>query len=503
MTIDRETFTPPASFNSRPSHASNSCKSENRKSYHTCSSPSLFSDRFHVIHKVPAGDSPYVRAKRVQLIEKDPTRSISLFWRAINTGDRVDSALKDMAVAMKQLDRSDEAIEAIRSFRHLCSKESQGSLDNILIELYKQSGRLEDQVQILQKKLKLVEEEAINGGVRSKVARSQGKKVHITIEQEYSRLLGNLAWVHLEQHNYKVAEDYYRKALSIEFDRNKQCNLAVCLMNMNKIREAKLLLQSIKASSANQQIDESYAKAYERAQELLDQIESHGGLYSFMKAQENHNEEARDFDCQSQVDYLEDMCAIGDDDANRPKTTMHTPKDTNWKSGAGFESSAPRLFTQPINLRHSKPTQTGYSRRYVISGCGTQAKELYRGNSFTSLPCNLQSRKVDVSTDESEIEFQEPNANSEKSSAGSPNEIKTHQYSNDRRAETSPTTVQAAKDFFYPSKSGKIWDDMAGNDKEKDSLDYILPCDGEQHFTSKSSSARRSLSFDHAEVSGA
>ena len=73
----------------------------------------------------------------LQLIERDPNRAISLFWAAINSGDRVDSALKDMAVVMKQLNRSDEAIEAIKSFRHLCPQEAQESLDNVLVELYK------------------------------------------------------------------------------------------------------------------------------------------------------------------------------------------------------------------------------------------------------------------------------------------------------------------------------------------------------------------------------
>ena len=60
-----------------------------------------------------------------------------MFWAAINLGDRVDSALKDMTAAMKQLDRAEEAIEAIHSFRHLCSHESQESLNNIMLELYK------------------------------------------------------------------------------------------------------------------------------------------------------------------------------------------------------------------------------------------------------------------------------------------------------------------------------------------------------------------------------
>lgn len=42
-----------------------------------------------------------------------------------------------MAVVMKQLNRSDEAIEAIKSFRHLCPPESQESIDNVLVELFK------------------------------------------------------------------------------------------------------------------------------------------------------------------------------------------------------------------------------------------------------------------------------------------------------------------------------------------------------------------------------
>lgn len=73
----------------------------------------------------------------MQLVEKDPESAIVYFWKAINVGDRVDSALKDMAVVMKQQDRAEEAIEAINSFRDRCSKQAQESLDNVLIDLYK------------------------------------------------------------------------------------------------------------------------------------------------------------------------------------------------------------------------------------------------------------------------------------------------------------------------------------------------------------------------------
>ncbi|KAL7089540.1 hypothetical protein ACP275_13G191100 [Erythranthe tilingii] len=227
---------------------------------------------FHIIHKVPSGDSPYVRAKHAQLIDKDPSRAISLFWAAINSGDRVDSALKDMAVVMKQLDRSDEAIEAIKSFRHLCPFESQESIDNILVELYKQSGRIEEEIEMLQVKLKQLEEGIAFGGKRTKMARSQGKKIHITVEKEYSRLLGNLGWAYMQQKDYKYAEEQYRKALSFESDKNKQCNLAVCLMHMNKLTEAKLLLQA--TSDNNGRIDETHVKSYERAYQILLEFES-------------------------------------------------------------------------------------------------------------------------------------------------------------------------------------------------------------------------------------
>lgn len=79
----------------------------------------------------------YLFPIQIQLVDKDPEAAIVLFWKAINAGDRVDSALKDMAVVLKQQDRADEAVEAIKSFRHLCSKQAQESLDNVLIDLYK------------------------------------------------------------------------------------------------------------------------------------------------------------------------------------------------------------------------------------------------------------------------------------------------------------------------------------------------------------------------------
>ncbi|XP_030513780.2 protein POLLENLESS 3-LIKE 1-like [Rhodamnia argentea] len=230
-------------------------------------------DLFHIVHKVPPGDSPYVKAKRVQLIDKDPSKAISLFWAAINAGDRVDSALKDMAIIMKQLNRSDEAIEAIKSFRHLCPFDSQESLDNVLIELYKRSGRIEEEIEMLQHKLRLIEEGKGFSASRTKTARSQGKKIQVTREQERSRILGNLAWAHLQLSNYEITEGLYREALSLEPDKNKQCNLAICLMHMNKIAEAKAVLDAVRGSCCIRDMDDSYAKSFDRALQMLNEIE--------------------------------------------------------------------------------------------------------------------------------------------------------------------------------------------------------------------------------------
>ncbi|KAK8673295.1 hypothetical protein V6N13_111641 [Hibiscus sabdariffa] len=233
------------------------------------------SEPFHAIHKVPVGDTPYVRAKNVQLVEKDPERAIPLFWAAINAGDRVDSALKDMAIVMKQQNRAEEAIEAIKSLRSRCSDQAQESLDNILLDLYKRCGRLDDQIALLKHKLYLIQQGLAFNGKRTKTARSQGKKFQVSVEQEATRLLGNLGWALMQQNNHVEAEDAYRRALSIAPDNNKMCNLGICLMKQGRITEAKETLRRVKPAVADgpRGVD-SHLKAYERAQQMLKDLES-------------------------------------------------------------------------------------------------------------------------------------------------------------------------------------------------------------------------------------
>ncbi|CAL5424977.1 unnamed protein product [Camellia sinensis] len=226
---------------------------------------------FHVIHKVPCGDGPYVKAKHSQLVQKDLEGAVVWFWKAINGGDRVDSALKDMAVVMKQLDRTEEAIEAIKSFRGLCSKLSQDSLDNVLIDLYKKCGKVDEQIALLKQKLRLIYQGEAFNGKPTKTARSHGKKFQVSVKQETSRLLGNLGWAYMQKPNYMAAEVVYKKAQMIDPDTNKACNLALCLIKQARYDEARSVLEDVlQARLAGS--DEP--KSRNRAEELLSELES-------------------------------------------------------------------------------------------------------------------------------------------------------------------------------------------------------------------------------------
>ncbi|ERN11785.1 hypothetical protein AMTR_s00022p00250700 [Amborella trichopoda] len=200
----------------------------------------------------------YVKAKHVQLVDKDPNRAIALFWSAINHGDRVDSALKDMATVMKQVNRAEEEIEAIKSFRHLCSDQAQESLDNVLLDLHKRCGHLDDQIELLKHRLKMIKDGEAFSGKKTEIARSQGKKFHVSLEQEVARILGNLGWVYMQQGKFEEAESEYRKALAIEPDNTMKCNLAICLMQKGRIAEAKTLLDTVKPASMHSPGGESH-----------------------------------------------------------------------------------------------------------------------------------------------------------------------------------------------------------------------------------------------------
>lgn len=79
----------------------------------------------------------------------------------------------------------------------------------------------------------------------------------------------------MQQSNYVEAEEAYRRALILAPDNNKMCNLGICLMKQGRIGEAKDTLRRVKPAVADgpRGVD-SHLKAYERAQQMLRDLES-------------------------------------------------------------------------------------------------------------------------------------------------------------------------------------------------------------------------------------
>lgn len=79
----------------------------------------------------------------------------------------------------------------------------------------------------------------------------------------------------MQRDNFVEAEDAYRRALSIAPDNNKMCNLGICLMKQGRIDEAKDTLRRVKPAVVDgpRGVD-SHLKAYERAQQMLNDLGS-------------------------------------------------------------------------------------------------------------------------------------------------------------------------------------------------------------------------------------
>ena len=165
---------------------------------------------------------------------------------------------------------------------------------------------------------------------------------------------------------------FIRKALSIEADKNKQCNLAICLICRNKIVEAKFLLQVIRDSAPHGQMDESYAKSFDRASLLLAETETQQAKSWPEEEKENQN---RGESNRRQVDYFTDGVLLTEDSWNRTYTspvparriTRSTPftqpnrcssflHHGNWKQGIpNSPFSQPHKSFDLVNSGNPKP----------------------------------------------------------------------------------------------------------------------------------------------------
>lgn len=79
----------------------------------------------------------------------------------------------------------------------------------------------------------------------------------------------------MHKDNYVEAEAAYRQALRIGPDNNKMCNLGICLMKQGRIPEAKETLKQVRPAVVDSiRGADSHLKAFERAQEMLRDLEA-------------------------------------------------------------------------------------------------------------------------------------------------------------------------------------------------------------------------------------
>ncbi len=173
------------------------------------------------ISGVPKGSNPFARAKRVQLIEKDLEKAVQLFREAIKQNDNVESAIKDLAALLVQLERPQKAIEVLTQNRQ--KVKDQQSLDNLFVSIYQKAGQHEQAIALLQKSLE-----------------------RTTNKEKKAQLLWQIANSYLKQEDYANTEQILKQVLKFRPDNiPAQRNLAFCLSKQERYDEAETLLNEI------------------------------------------------------------------------------------------------------------------------------------------------------------------------------------------------------------------------------------------------------------------
>jgi len=170
---------------------------------------------------VPKGSNPYARAKRVQLVEKDLDKAAQLLRVAINQGDNVESAVKDLAALLVQQGKPEEAIQTLEKNRKKI--QDQQSVENLLIGFYQNAGQYDQAIDLLKRELEQ--------------AQTESKK---------TQLLWQIANSYLRKEDYAQAERNFRIVLELQPD-NKAArrNSAICFFKQGRYEEAQEMLEQI------------------------------------------------------------------------------------------------------------------------------------------------------------------------------------------------------------------------------------------------------------------
>lgn len=90
-----------------------------------------------VAFPIPKGNTPYVRAKRAEYIERNLPKAEFFYKQAIRQNDRAESSVKDLAGIMHQQGRTGDACNLLEQHQHLFSSD-QEKFDNLLGNLKRQ-----------------------------------------------------------------------------------------------------------------------------------------------------------------------------------------------------------------------------------------------------------------------------------------------------------------------------------------------------------------------------
>ena len=88
-------------------------------------------------YPIPKGDSAYSKAKRAEYIEKNLKSAERYYKLAIQTNDRAESAIKDLAGVMHQQGKTMEAIDFLKQHRVLFTQDP-SKYENLLTNLRRQ-----------------------------------------------------------------------------------------------------------------------------------------------------------------------------------------------------------------------------------------------------------------------------------------------------------------------------------------------------------------------------
>ncbi|HLG76629.1 MAG TPA: tetratricopeptide repeat protein, partial [Ktedonobacteraceae bacterium] len=167
---------------------------------------------------VPRGTTPYPRAKRKQLIERDLEGAIPLFYEAIQQNDAAESAIKDLASLLIQLDRPEDAITVLQQYRHLAN--DQQRINNLLIGAYQQARQYEQAIDLLKQMLE-----------------------RTTAADRKARFSWRIGGFYVEQKDYANAEYWFREVIALGLvNKSAQRNLAFCFIQLQRYDEAEQIL---------------------------------------------------------------------------------------------------------------------------------------------------------------------------------------------------------------------------------------------------------------------